>query len=110
MKWCRAQGWHLICQLKSNRLLNGVQVRHLNQRLKHRRYARVRVTVADEERPKTYLVRSLTGKLTSLSDEVRVFISKRHSRETRPRYFCSTDLSLSARQALNYYHERWGWR
>jgi hypothetical protein len=20
MKWCRAQGWHLICRLKSNRL------------------------------------------------------------------------------------------
>jgi hypothetical protein len=108
MKWCRAQGWHIICRLKSNRLLNGVQVRHHNQRLKHRRYTRVRVTAADEERPKTYLVRSLTGQLSSSSDEVRVFISKRHHRDTRPRYFCSTDLSLSAHQALNMYHERWG--
>lgn len=43
-----------------------------------------------------------------MPDEARVFISKRHHRDTCPRYFCSTDLSLSAKQALNYYHERWG--
>ena len=41
-------------------------------------YTRVRVTAAEEERPKTYLVRSLTGKLSSLPDQVRVYISKRH--------------------------------
>jgi len=74
LKWCRAQGWHAIFRLKSNRLLNGVQVRDHNQRLKHRRYTRVRVTAADEERPRTYLVRSLTGKLSSLPDQVRVYM------------------------------------
>jgi hypothetical protein len=93
--------------LKSNRSLNGTQVTIHNQRLKHRRYSRVRVTAADEERPKTYLVRSLTGKLSSLSDQVRVFISKRHPRDTRPRYFAATDPSLSAHRALNDYHTRW---
>jgi hypothetical protein len=72
MNWCRAQDWHIICRLKSNRLLNGEQVRHHNQRLKHRRYTRVRVTAADEKRAKTDLVRSLTG----LPDEIRAFISK----------------------------------
>ncbi len=36
LKWCRAQEWHVIFRLKSNRLLNGVQVRQHNQRLKHR--------------------------------------------------------------------------
>lgn len=107
LKWCRAQDWHVICRLKSNRLLNGVQIRDHNQRLKHRRYTRVRVTAADEERPKTYLVRSLTGKLSSLSDEVRVYISKRHNGDARPRYFCSTDPSLSAQAALNWFHHRW---
>jgi hypothetical protein len=69
--------------LKSNRLLNGVQVRDHNQRLKHRRYDRVTVTAADEERPRTYLVRSLTGKLSSLPEEVRVYISKKHNGDTR---------------------------
>jgi hypothetical protein len=34
LKWCRAQDWHVICRLKSNRLLNGVPLRDHNQRLK----------------------------------------------------------------------------
>ena len=107
LKWCRAQDWHVICRLKSNRSLNGTQVKTHNQQLKHRRYDYVRVSAVDEERPKTYLVRSLVGKLSSLPDNVRVFISKRHNRDNRPRYFLSTDLSLSAHRALNDYHTRW---
>jgi hypothetical protein len=107
LKWCRARDWHVICRLKSNRVLNGVQVRDHNQRLKHRRYTRVRVTAADEERPRTYLVRSLTGKLSTLPDQVRVYISKRHNKDTRPRYYVSTDPSLSAQVALNMFHHRW---
>ena len=79
LKWCRTRDWHVICRLKSNRALNGTQIKAHNQRLKHRRYDHVKVTAADEERPKTYLVRSLPGKLSSLPQEVRVFISKRHS-------------------------------
>ena len=107
MRWCRAQDWCIICRLTSNRLLNGIQVRDHNQRLKHRRYTRVRVTAADGERSRTYLVRSLTGRFKRWPEEVRVFISKRHHRDTRLRYFCSTDLSLSAQQALTFYRERW---
>ena len=93
--------------MKSNRLLNGVQVRQHNQRLKHRRYDHVKVTAADEERPKTYLVRSLIGKLSTLPDQVRVYISKRHNRDNRPRYYGSTHPSLSAHRALNDFHVRW---
>ena len=93
--------------MKSNRSLNGTQVKTHNQQLKHKRYAYVRVSAVDEERPKTYLVRSLTGTLSSLSEPVRVFISKRHSKDSRPRYLTSTDPSLSAHRALNDYHTRW---
>jgi hypothetical protein len=107
IKWCRAQDWHVICRLKSNRLLRGVQVRHHDPRLKHRRYTRVRVPAADEEPPRYYLVRSLTGKLSTLPDTVRVFISRRHNRDRRPRYYSSTDPSLSAHQALTWFHKRW---
>jgi hypothetical protein len=106
LKWCRTQNWHVICRLKSNRSLNGTQVKLDHQRLKHRRYTRVRVTDADEERPKKYLVRSLTGRLSNLPEEVRVFISKRHPGDNRPRYFASTDPSLSAHRALNDFHTR----
>ena len=60
-----------------------------------------------EEHPKYYLVHSLTGKLSTLPETVRVFISRRHNGDTRPRYYCSTDPSLSAHQALTWFHERW---
>ena len=107
LKWCRVQDWHVICRLKSNRSLNGTQVKLHSQRLKHRRHDHVRVTAADEERPKAYPAHSLVGKLSSLSDNVRVFVSKRHNRDRRPRYFASTDRSLSAHRALNHYDIRW---
>lgn len=107
IKWCREQDWHVICRLKSNRSLDGVQVRHLNQQQKHRPYTRVRVRAADEARAKTYLVRSLPGKLSTLPETVRVFISKRHSGDSYPRYYLCTDPSLSADKALNWFLKRW---
>jgi hypothetical protein len=105
--WCRDQEWHVICRLKSNRNLDDVQVRQHHQRHKHRPYTRVRVRAADGKRAKTYLVRSLTGKLSNLSEDVRVFISQRHSGDSYPRYYCCTDLSLSADDALNGFLKRW---
>lgn len=62
--------------------------------------------ITTEGSPKTYLVRSLTGKLSCLSEPVRVFISKRHNRDRHPHYFTSTDPSLSAHRVLNDYHTR----
>jgi hypothetical protein len=105
--WCRDQDWHVICRLKSNRSLDDVQVRQHHQRLKHRPYTQVRVRAADEKRAKTYRVRWLTGKLSNLSEDVRVFISQRHSGDSYPRYYLCTDLSLSADDALNGFLKRW---
>lgn len=56
IKWCRRRKWHVICALKSNRCLNGENVRTHNQRLKQQRYTRVTLTAADN-RLHTYLVR-----------------------------------------------------
>jgi hypothetical protein len=106
IKWCRRQHWHVICALKSNRCLNEVQVRAHHQRLKHQRYTRVTLTAADDRRH-TYLVRSVKGRLNDVPGEVRVFISKRHRRDRKPRYYMSTDLSLSAQTALSRYSKRW---
>lgn len=106
IKWCRRRRWHVICALKSNRRLNGVQVRDHHQRLKHQRYQRVTLAAADG-RSHTYLVRALTGHLNDVPGEVRVFISKRHRRDRKPRYYLSTDLSLSAQMALSRYTKRW---
>ena len=62
---------------------------------------------AADHRLRTYLVRTLRGKLTKLSFEVCVLISQRHHRDKHPKYFLCTDLTLSAQQILPIYQKRW---
>jgi hypothetical protein len=107
IKLCRRQGWHVICALKSNRLLNGKSVKKHDQALKHRRYTRVRVRAADQPRAVRYFTRSLRGCIANIRDEVCVIISRRHPGSAYPKYFLSTDLSLSSQEALNIYRMRW---
>ena len=105
IKWCRRRHWHVICALRSNRGLNGTRLAQHHQRLRHKRYTRVTLTAADT--PRTYLVREITGTLNDGAGSVRVFISKRHPNDRKPRYFMTTDLSLSAHRALTWYQKRW---
>jgi hypothetical protein len=107
IKLCRRQGWHVICALKSNRLLNGKSVKKHDQAFKHRRYTRVRVRAADHSHTVRYFTRSLRGRIANIRDEVRVIISRRHPGSAYPKYFLSTDLSLSSQEALNIYRMRW---
>jgi len=62
---------------------------------------------ATDQRPRTYLVRTLQGKLNKLPFAVCVLISKRHHRDKHPKYFLCTDLALSAQQILPSYQKRW---
>jgi hypothetical protein len=107
IRWCRKRNWHVICRLKSNRNLDRVPLKQHRQRLRSQHYARVKISAADQERATTYLVRSLTGKLNRIPGQVRAYISKRFRRDKHPRYYASTDPSLSAQQALDLYHTRW---
>jgi hypothetical protein len=106
LKFCRRQGWHVVCAIKSNRKLDDQKLSQWPQTLQHQRYQRVQLTATDQ-RFRTYLVRTLQGKLTKLPFEVCVLISKRHHRDKRPKYFLCTDLSLSAQQILPIYQKRW---
>jgi hypothetical protein len=116
IKFIRRHGWHVICALKSNRNLNDVRVDEWDQRLKqrHRRYTRVRVPAADGT-SRTYLVRSVQGRLSDVPFDVCVLISRRHPRDKNPKYFLPalaarpgcTDLTLSAQTALTWYGKRW---
>ena len=106
LKYIHRQGWHTVCGLKSNRKLNGKRLDQHAAALRHQRYTPVTVTAADGAKT-TYLVRALTGRLEGLANDVRVFASKRHRRDTRPAYFASTDLALPARTALQGYGRRW---
>jgi IS4 transposase len=96
----------VIFALKSNRCLNEENVRTHNQHLKHQRYKRVILAAADD-RLRTYLVRQVDGRLNDTPFDVRVFISKSSRTDRSPRYFMSTDLSLSAYQVLSRYMKRW---
>jgi len=106
LKFCRRQGWHVICAIKSNRLLNDKKLAQWNRDLKHQRYLRLKVTATDQKE-RLYLVRQVRGKLNKLPFEVCVFISKRHHGDKRPKYFLCTDLTLSAQKALSTYQARW---
>ena len=106
LKFCRCQGWHIICAIKSNRTLDGVKLSVWNQRLKHQRYTRV-FPAATDQRKRPYLVRARRGRLKNVPFEVCVLISKRHRGDKRPKYFLCTDLSLSPQQILTLYRKRW---
>jgi hypothetical protein len=62
LKYIYRQGWHTICAIKSNRKLDGQRVDQRILAQRHRRYAPVVITAADNTRT-TYLVRDLLGRL-----------------------------------------------
>jgi Transposase DDE domain len=106
LKCCRRQGWHVMCAIKSNRTLGDKKLSQWPHALRHQRYQRVQLAAADH-RLRTSLVRPLRGKLTKLSFEVCVLISRRHHRENHPQYFLCTALALSAQQILSLSQKRW---
>jgi len=106
IKFIRRQGWHVICALKRNRTLSGIRVDQWDQRLRHKRYTRIRVPAADGT-IRTYLVRSVQGHLNGVSFDVCVLISRRHNRDKHPKYFLCTDLTLAAQTVLIWYGNRW---
>jgi hypothetical protein len=106
LKFCRRQGWYVVCAIKSNRKLDDQKLSQWPQALRHQRYQRVQLTATDG-RQRPYLVRPLQGRLNHLSFDVCVLISKRHHRDKHPKYFLCTDLSLSAQQILSIYQKRW---
>lgn len=106
IKFIRQQGWHVICALKRNRMLNGIRVDQWDQRLRHQRYIRVRIPATDGT-SHTYLVRVVQGRLSDVPFDVCVLISRRHHRDKHPKYFLCTDLALTAQTVLTWYGNRW---
>lgn len=106
IKFCRRNGWHVICAIKSNRKFDDKNLSQWNKAFKHRRYEQVSLTATDQ-RKLTYQVRSMKGRLNNLPFDVCVIISKRHHRDNRPRYFLCTDTSLSPQSILQRYQKRW---
>ena len=99
INYIRRQGWHVTCGLKCNRKLNGVRVDHLASALRHRRYTRVRITATDGNTT-PYYVRTTTGRLSEVPDDVRVWFSKRHPRGKSSAYFLRACLKSIKQQVV----------
>jgi hypothetical protein len=95
-----------MCAIKSNRKLDDKKRSQWPQALRHQRYQRVQLTATDQ-RPRTSLVRTLRGKLSTLPYEVCVLSSQRHHRDQHPKYLLWTELSLTAQHILPISHKRW---
>jgi hypothetical protein len=107
IRYVHRQGWHIIGGLKSNRTLNGKQLKRWFAEQRPTPAKRVSVPAADGTR-QTYWVYVLRGRLKHLPFDVCVLISRRHPRDKHPAYFFTTDLSLSATRVLERYGHRWG--
>lgn len=108
INFCRRQGWHIICALKSNRRVAKQRVDKHDQWLKHKHYQRITLNATDETRPApTYYVRTISGTLEKVKSPVCVIISRRHKGDQRPKYFACSDLTLTPQAALRLYQQRW---
>lgn len=106
VRWIRQQGWHVIAAIKSNRSVSGQKLSAWHHALKRTRYARVTLALANgTQRP--YRVRSLRGRLRHVPGTVHVLLSQKDRGRSVPRYFLSTDLTLTCAEILKKYQTRW---
>ena len=106
VKWIRQQGWHVIAGLKSNRKVSGRKLTDWHKDFKGRRYCRVRLRLANG-RMRTYWVRTVTGRLEGVPGDVRVLMSQMGPGAKAPKHFVCTDTTLSEREILRRYQNRW---
>jgi hypothetical protein len=108
IKFCRRQQWHVICAIRSNRLIDKVRVDKHNLALRHKPYERVTLEAMDEHRKAPqYYTRLVQGHLEDIAEPVHLIISKKRTGDKFPKYFVCTDLSLSVEQVLIRYQKRW---
>jgi hypothetical protein len=108
IKFCRRQDWQVVCAIKSNRKIEKQRVDLYNQTLKHKPYQKITLEAVDEHQTaRTYYVRTVTGHIENIQQEVYVIISKKRPGDHFPKYFLCTDTSLSAQEALRIYQKRW---
>ena len=104
---CLRKKWQVVCALKSNRKIEKQRIDHYNQTLAHKPYQKITLEAVDHRPARTYYVRTVTGHLENIRQEVYVIISKKRSGDRFPKYFLCTDTSLSAQEALKLYQKRW---
>lgn len=104
---CLRKQWQVICALKSNRKIEKQRIDRYNQTLKHKPYQKTTLAAVDDRRAPSYHVRTVSGHLEKVPQEVYVIISKKRPGDPRPKYFLCTDTRLTAEEALKLYQKRW---
>jgi len=104
---CLRKHWQVICALKSNRKIEKQRIDRYVRTLKHKPYQKITLEAVGDRRAPTYYVRTVSGHLEKVWQEVYVIISKKRSGDPRPKYFLCTDTRLSAQEALKLYQKRW---
>lgn len=104
---CLRKHWQVICALKANRKIEKQRIDRYHQTLTHKPYQKITLEAVGDHRAPTYHVRTVSGHLEKVSQEVYVIISKKRPEDPRPKYFLCTDTSLSAEEALKLYQKRW---
>jgi hypothetical protein len=97
---CLRKNWQVVCALKSNRKIEKQRVDRYNQTLAHKPYQKITLEAVDNRPARTYYVRTVSGHLENIRQEVYVIISKKRSGDLHPKYFLCTDTTLSAEEAL----------
>lgn len=104
---CLRKHWQVICALKSNRKIEKQRLDRCYQTLKHKPYQRITLEAVGDRRAPTYYVRTVSGHLERVPQEVYVILSKKRPGDPCPKYFLCTDTRLSAEEALKLYQKRW---
>lgn len=104
---CLRKQWHVICALKANRTLEKQRIDRYHQTLKHKPYQKITLEAVGNRRAPTYYVRTVSGHLEKVRQEVYVILSKKRPGDPRPKYFLCTDTRLTAEEALKLYQKRW---
>lgn len=106
---CRGLGYHVICQLKCDKLVtlddgSTLQTQDYAKEFTEKDYRKVTIRVRGKR--KTYHVVERVIELESIG-EVKLIISKKGVKDNDPKYYISTDTNLSKREILKIYENRW---
>jgi hypothetical protein len=106
VRFCRRQGWHVICDLTTHRTLDGRPLRTSAQLVRHQRYDRTTLRATDGDQ--TSSTPTVWGHLRGLGAPVTVLHSRRHPRGHHPKSLLGTDRTGGAQEILTLYAARWG--
>jgi len=111
IEFCRRRSWHVIGALKNDRKLMIKNKQVARQLSNIAPYTRNReftsILVKSSNSSTCHWVNTKQGFVNEIKDEVSIIISKRHPKDRRPEFFMTSDLSLSASNALSRYTRRW---